>query len=75
MEHAFIFDTEKGIRDLNNLLDPQTGWTLTFARDINNSGQIVGYGEVNGERRGFILTPIPPNRQAMPWIQLLLLED
>ena len=75
VEHAFIFDTEKGIRDLNNLLDPQTGWTLTFARDINNSGQIVGYGEVNGERRGFILTPIPPSRQAMPWIQLLLLED
>ena len=75
VEHAFIFDMENGIRDLNNLLDPQTGWTLTFARDINNSGQIVGYGEINGERRGFILTPVAPSRQAMPWIQLLLLED
>ena len=75
VEHAFIFDTVKGIRDLNNLIDPQSGWTLTFARDINNSGQIVGYGELNGEHRGFILTPSAPRVQAMPWMPLLLLDD
>jgi len=75
VEHAFIFDTENGVRDLNNLIDPQNGWTLIFARDINNSGQIVGYGEVNGERRGFILTPVAPSWQAMPGILLLLLDD
>jgi hypothetical protein len=55
IEHAFIFDREKGVRDLNDLVDPQAGWTLIFARDINDSGQVVGYGEFNGERRGFIL--------------------
>ena len=75
LEHAFIFDTENGVRDLNDLIDPQSGWILTFARDINNSGQVVGYGEVNGEHRGFILTPIAPRTQAMPWILLLLLDD
>jgi probable HAF family extracellular repeat protein len=75
LEHAFIFDTENGVRDLNDLLDPGSGWTLTFARDINNSAQIVGYGEVNGEHRGFILTPIASSVQAMPWIPLLLLDD
>ena len=55
-EHAFIFDTQNGVRDLNNVIDPASGWVLRFARDINDSGQIVGYGELNGNKRGFMLT-------------------
>jgi probable HAF family extracellular repeat protein len=55
-EHAFIFDTQKGVRDLNNLIDPASGWVLRFARDINDRGKIVGYGELNGNKRGFVLT-------------------
>ena len=57
-EHAFIFDTTNGVRDLNSLIDSSTGWVLNFARDINDNGQIVGYGELNGLKRGFVLNPI-----------------
>jgi probable HAF family extracellular repeat protein len=56
-EHAFIFDTTNGIRDLNDLIDPASEWILNFARDINNASQIVGYGSLNDVNRGFILTP------------------
>jgi hypothetical protein len=34
--------------------------------DINDFGQIVGQGEINGEPHGFLLTPIPePNAQLL----------
>jgi hypothetical protein len=63
-EHAFVFDEQNGVRDLNNLVY-LSEWVLTFARDINDDGQIVGYGSLNGEKRGFVLSitsaeePIP----------------
>ena len=56
-EHAFVFDTTQGARDLNDLVDPAGGWVISFARDINDSGQIVGSGTINGLARGFLLTP------------------
>jgi probable HAF family extracellular repeat protein len=45
--------------DLNECLVPQPGvrWQLMAALDINDAGQIVGFGERNGVRRGFLLTP------------------
>ncbi len=43
--------------DLNTLLPANSGWVLMFAYDINESGQIVGYGKYNGLYRGFLLTP------------------
>jgi len=59
-EHAFIFDLQNGVRDLNDLIDSSSGWILNFAREINDSSQIVGYGELNGEKRGFALGITPP---------------
>lgn len=35
------------------------GWKLYQALDINSSGQIVGWGELNGQYQSFLLTPIP----------------
>ena len=36
------------------------GWSFTLARSINENGQIVGDGfTLNGERHGFLLTPVP----------------
>jgi probable HAF family extracellular repeat protein len=46
--------------DLNNLVDPSTGWVLESADGINDSGQIVGYGvNPSGQTHAFLLTPTP----------------
>ena len=56
-DHAFIWDSQNGMRDLNDLVSDTAGFTLQYARAINNSGQIVGYGDYNGQTRAFLLTP------------------
>lgn len=54
---AFIWRNGQ-MSDLNSLIDSTQGWVLTEASDINNQGQIVGYGRFNGQTRAFLLTPI-----------------
>jgi probable HAF family extracellular repeat protein len=44
--------------DLNALVDAPD-WTLHTATDINETGQIVGFGDLDGEQHTFLLTPIP----------------
>ena len=56
---AFYWTDSSGIVDLNILIDSNSGWVLNNAKAINNSGQIVGTGEFNGEGRGFLLSPVP----------------
>ncbi|OGO78510.1 MAG: hypothetical protein A2Y23_00015 [Clostridiales bacterium GWB2_37_7] len=43
--------------DLNSLVDAANGWNLTYASDINDLGQIVGKGILNGHETAFLLTP------------------
>jgi hypothetical protein len=45
------------MKDLNDLIDPDSGWVLTSAAAINNAGQIVGRGVHNGQPRTFLLKP------------------
>jgi probable HAF family extracellular repeat protein len=45
------------ITNLNELIDLDSGWVLQSAEDINDAGQIVGYGTLDGEQRAFLLTP------------------
>ena len=55
-QRAVLF--ERGVlRDLNGLIPASAGWLLTEARDINDSGQIVGTGIFEGQVRAFLLTP------------------
>jgi probable HAF family extracellular repeat protein len=58
---AFLFDTVNGVRDLNDLLvsEDKENWILEYARDINDFGQIVGFGDYNGQARGYLLTVTP----------------
>jgi probable HAF family extracellular repeat protein len=58
--HAFFWESGKGIQDLNELIPADSGWELVMASGINNRGQIVGWGYVNGVEveRAFLLTPI-----------------
>ena len=45
---------------LDDLLDGSgDGWDLVGAMDINDAGQITGYGLYNGSTRAFLLTPTP----------------
>lgn len=54
---AFIW--EKGIAtDLNFLLATTSQWQLREAKAINNHGQIVGYGSLDGVDHAFLLTPV-----------------
>jgi probable HAF family extracellular repeat protein len=57
-ERAFVFQPGSAVQDLNDLIGSGLGWTLEFARDVNDAGQIVGTGTHNGAVRGFILAPI-----------------
>ena len=59
VHHAFAYFGIGPMLDLNGLIDPILGWSLTEAYAINNLGQIVGLGTLGGEEHGFVLTPIP----------------
>jgi probable HAF family extracellular repeat protein len=58
--HAFVYSNGQ-LQDLNNLVN-FSGTTLSYlveARDINDSGQIVGWGlNTAGGIDGFLLTPV-----------------
>ena len=59
--HAFVWDQATGIQDLNSLITA-SGWVLTSAAAVNNAGDIVGTGLLNGQPHGFLLTTgaVPP---------------
>lgn len=54
--HAFLWDGQ--LKDLNNLIPFDSGWELEDAMHINNKGQIVGMGILNGQYHAYLLTPL-----------------
>lgn len=56
-QRAFLFTDAGGMIDLNDTIDPSLGWVLTLAGGINDAGQVIGQGTLNGQRRAFRLTP------------------
>jgi probable HAF family extracellular repeat protein len=55
--HAFLW--QNGVTtDLNTVLPPGSGWVLSWASAINDSGQIAGSGSFNNQPRAFLLTPV-----------------
>jgi probable HAF family extracellular repeat protein len=59
-EHALIYDgaASPAMQDLNSLIPSDSGWTLRVATAINDRGQIVGFGTINGQTHAFLLNPI-----------------
>jgi probable HAF family extracellular repeat protein len=55
MLHAVLYKEGSNPRDLNTFLPPNSGWILISAHGINDSGDIVGVGELNGQERAFLL--------------------
>ena len=56
---AFVASPEIGLRDLANVTIDAEDWEFNYATGINASGQIAGSGLLNGEKRGFLLSPVP----------------
>jgi hypothetical protein len=56
--HAVCWDTSGRIRDLNDLIDSDSGWFLLEADSIGHSGDIQGIGLLNGELMQFLLVPV-----------------
>lgn len=57
---AFVYDSAHGMRFLEDLISPHSGWDKLYtARSINNRGQILGQGIINGEMHVFLLSPVP----------------
>src|SRR3954468_22350527 len=44
------------VPDLNTLIDPASGWVLETANGVNERGQIVGRGRLDGQLRPYLLT-------------------
>ncbi len=55
--HAFVWSPFTGMLDLNNLIPANSGWVLELATAINDQGQVVGLGTLNGQAEAFLLTP------------------
>ncbi len=55
--HAFLWSSTTGLKDLNDLIPSNSGWVLNAAYSINKSGQIVGYGTIGGANHAFLLMP------------------
>lgn len=55
--HAFLWPSINGLLiDLNGSLPANSDWVLTYARAINDRGQIVGSGTIHGQHHAFLLT-------------------
>jgi probable HAF family extracellular repeat protein len=67
--HAFIWTASTGMIDLQALLPTDSGWTDIRVRGINESGQIAGVGDHNGQRRGFLMTPVADTTPTLTNLQ------
>ena len=56
-QHAFVY-LDGALMDLNTLIGENSGWVLTAAYGINDAGQIVGTGILNGQPHAFRLDRI-----------------
>jgi probable HAF family extracellular repeat protein len=55
---AFLWHgKEDGLIDLNTLIPKDSPWYLECASSINDAGQIVGYGSIDGKVHAFLATP------------------
>jgi probable HAF family extracellular repeat protein len=54
LSHGFLYSNGQ-LQDLNNLISANSGWVLGAASGINDLGEIVGTGTINGETHGYLL--------------------
>ena len=54
----FIWDAEHGMRSLNSLLPAHSGWYLTQAFGVNARGEVLAWGQYQGNERMCLLSPM-----------------
>jgi probable HAF family extracellular repeat protein len=54
ISHGFLYSNGQ-LQDLNDLIPANSGWVLGAASGINDRGEIVGTGTINGETHGYLL--------------------
>jgi probable HAF family extracellular repeat protein len=71
-ENRAVLWREGALIDLNALPGvAAAGWVLNDANGINERGQIVGTGTLNGALRGWVLTPVSEVPEPATWALLL----
>lgn len=60
LEQGFLYTDADGMQGLNALIDPDAGWFILGAGDINDAGQIAGWASGPQGQRAVRLTPIDP---------------
>jgi hypothetical protein len=68
-----IWDQTNGVRRLIDLIPANSAWEFEIAYSINDFGDIAGYGQLNGETRGFLLRRIPEPHTTMLLIASVIL--
>jgi len=56
-QYPFLWEKEIMI-NLNDLLPAESGWKLGYASAINNNGEIIGWGTINGHSRSYLMKPL-----------------
>lgn len=72
-ERAFVYDGTS-MHDINDLIDPTTGWTLTRADGINIHGQVIATGfhsTMPSVSRSLLLNPVSPIPEPSIYAMLL----
>lgn len=57
LRQGFIYTDADGMRGLNQLIDPMSGWYILGASAVNDAGQIVGWASGPTGQRAVLLTP------------------
>jgi probable HAF family extracellular repeat protein len=65
---AFLY-SDGTLQNLNDMIDSSSGWTLTDANAISDTGWITGTGtNALGQTHAFLLTPVP---EPATWVALI----
>jgi probable HAF family extracellular repeat protein len=70
-DHAFLWDG-MNMLDLNDLIPPGSGWTLSQGNAINDAGQITGSGFIGNQTHAFLLTPMTVTEVPEPGMLMLI---
>ena len=68
---GFLLYSNGTLTDVRNLIEPGSGWDLLAVNDINDAGQIIGWGgNASGIFHALLLNPVPD--PATPWLPAVL---